>query len=329
MAQFLRPASDVSAGAWLPSTGGSLFGTIDESSASDADYDYTESESAFEVALSTGTDPSLSTGHIVRYRAAGDGALDLVVTLKQGTTQIAQWTETAASASFTDYSHTLSGGEADAITDYTALRLHFEVMSAAGASFVDTFTRAAADLTGSTSSDGLFQWVEDFGGEWETNGTEAISLNIVDATYSVEWTNTDVNTDNYYVEADMSVFSKASGTSLYFQIQCRGAGGLGEGYYFSIGRTGGGAGTLDNSIKRVNDDGVVDTDTTEDCATGTIRLECNGTTIRALHNGVEFMSGTDATWSGGTGKRRAGIGSYAGGTSANDVAISEFRYGDL
>lgn len=132
MAQFLRPASDVSDGAWLPSAGGDLYATIDESSASDSDYDYTESESAFEVALSTGTDPSSSTGHTVRYRAAGNGVLDLVVTLKQGTTTIASWTEEAASASFTNYAHTLAGGEADAITDYADLRLHFEAAAGGG-----------------------------------------------------------------------------------------------------------------------------------------------------------------------------------------------------
>jgi len=147
MAQFLRPASDTSAGAWLPSTGSTLYGTIDESSASDADYDYTESESTFEVALSTGTDPSLSTGHIVRYRAAGNDVLDLIVTLKQGATPIAQWTEPAASSTFTDYSHTLSGGEADAITDYTALSLHFEAVTASASppTFVSAGTEAFAN----------------------------------------------------------------------------------------------------------------------------------------------------------------------------------------
>jgi hypothetical protein len=151
MAQFLRPASDVSDGAWVPSAGADLFATIDESSASDADYDYTESASPFTVGLSSGTDPASSANHTVRYRAAGNGALNLVVTLLQTATPIATWTETAASASFTDYSHTLSSGEADAITDYSALRLKFEAVAAAGDVELDTDADGVIDFSGDTT----------------------------------------------------------------------------------------------------------------------------------------------------------------------------------
>ena len=132
MAQFLRPASDVSDGAWVPSTGADNYAVLDESSPDDGDYAYTPSLSAFTVGLSTGTDPESSVNHTVRYRAKGNGVDDLVVTLLEGATPRASWTEEAAAASFTTYSHTLTTGEADAITDYTALRLKFEVVAAGG-----------------------------------------------------------------------------------------------------------------------------------------------------------------------------------------------------
>ncbi len=121
--QLLAPASDISAGAWLPSTGTDLFAMIDESSASDADYDYTDSLSTMEVKFAAGSDPSSSGGHVLRYRLRGDGTTDAVVTLKQGTTTIATWTETNVPTSATTFEHTLSGAEADSITDYTNLRL--------------------------------------------------------------------------------------------------------------------------------------------------------------------------------------------------------------
>jgi hypothetical protein len=44
----------------------------------------------------------------------------------QGGTQIAAWTHTDVPAGFTTASQTLSGTEADAITDYTNLDLVFE-----------------------------------------------------------------------------------------------------------------------------------------------------------------------------------------------------------
>ena len=132
MAQFLRPASDVSAGPWLPSTAGaSLYSLLDESSADDTDFIYTPSAGVVKVALSAGTDPASSTGHIARYRAQGNGVDDLIVSLvdTSGPGTIASWTETAAAATVTAYSHTLSGAEADAIADYTALELWFELSS--------------------------------------------------------------------------------------------------------------------------------------------------------------------------------------------------------
>lgn len=129
MAQFARPDSDISTGSWTGS-----YTAIDEVTASDADFitsDDNTSPDTFECGLSNVTDPVSSTGHIVRWRwrkeATGGHTINPVVRLMQGATTIASKTVAAFdTATFTDDSFTLSGAEADSITDYTDLRLQFE-----------------------------------------------------------------------------------------------------------------------------------------------------------------------------------------------------------
>ncbi|OQB23577.1 MAG: hypothetical protein BWY10_02676 [Chloroflexi bacterium ADurb.Bin180] len=98
---------------------------IDETAASDTDYISTVNASTCEVALGSLSDPASSSGHIVRYRLSAEAG-GVIVRLRQGTTTIASWTHSPAPASLTTYTQTLSGGEADSITDYTALKLQFE-----------------------------------------------------------------------------------------------------------------------------------------------------------------------------------------------------------
>ena len=124
-AQYARPTSDASAGTWTASSGSDLYAMLDETTANDADYITTVSASTCEVALGSITDPAVSTGHIVRYRLSADAG-GITVRLRQGTTTIATWTHAPAPASLTLYEQTLSSGEANSITDYTALRLQFE-----------------------------------------------------------------------------------------------------------------------------------------------------------------------------------------------------------
>jgi hypothetical protein len=69
----------------------------------------------------------LSAGHIVRYRISATGG-GIIVRLREGSTTIASWTHNPAPASPTTYAQTLSGGEADSITSYSALSLQFEAM---------------------------------------------------------------------------------------------------------------------------------------------------------------------------------------------------------
>jgi len=124
-AQYARPTSDVSAGTWTASTGSDLYAMLDETTANDADYISTVNASTCEVALGALTDPASSTGHVVRYRIAADSG-GIIVRLRQGSTTIASWTHNPAPGSLTTYAQTLSGGEADAITSYSSLKLQFE-----------------------------------------------------------------------------------------------------------------------------------------------------------------------------------------------------------
>ncbi len=124
-AQYARPTSDVSAGTWTASTGSDLYAMLDETSANDSDYITTTSATTCEVALGSLTDPAVSTGHIVRYRISATGG-GIIVRLREGSTTIASWTHDPAPGSLTTYAQQLSGGEADSITNYAALKLQFE-----------------------------------------------------------------------------------------------------------------------------------------------------------------------------------------------------------
>lgn len=139
MAQFARPSSDAYVGAWTNQAGSgtNLYQSVDESVTSPNDADYVQSESApasspVVFALSAVTDPLSSTGHIVRWRRGKDLAsgaqIDLTVEIRQGYvseaskgTLIATVTDTNIPDSQTTTTYTLTGAEADAITNYAAL----------------------------------------------------------------------------------------------------------------------------------------------------------------------------------------------------------------
>jgi len=88
--QLLVPTADLSAGGWTPSTGSDLYAMLDETTANDADYIVSTTASSCEMRVAAGSDPAVSTGHILRYRLlAGSGTIS--VALKQGTTTIASW----------------------------------------------------------------------------------------------------------------------------------------------------------------------------------------------------------------------------------------------
>jgi hypothetical protein len=140
MSQHARPVVDITRTNWADSLGGTtnLAGQISEEIANDSEYIETglaPANAVYVAKLSSVTDPQSSAGHVLRYRFrknadAGD-AQDLTVELRQGYvsegtpgTLIKAVTHTAiAGTGWTAGSVTLSGAEADAITNYTALFL--------------------------------------------------------------------------------------------------------------------------------------------------------------------------------------------------------------
>jgi hypothetical protein len=120
---YLRPSADISTGSWTPSTGTTLYETLDEVSASDADYIQTSTASSCEIRLAAGATPSNRDNHTIRYRIlAGSGTLTAV--LKCGSTTIKSWNHALTGAA-QDFSQALSNAEATNITDYSDLRVTF------------------------------------------------------------------------------------------------------------------------------------------------------------------------------------------------------------
>lgn len=144
MPQFERPDADTTLGNYTDQAGGttSIFATIDEVTQDDADYIRTPTAPVNEVyvcRLSDVTDPVSSTNHIMRMRTSTDldaqQVLDFTQQLRmtyvsegsQGTLIASQTRSSVSSTTWTTSSYTLSGAEADAITDYTALFFRFNI----------------------------------------------------------------------------------------------------------------------------------------------------------------------------------------------------------
>lgn len=108
-ATVARPEIDVSAGTWLPSTGSDLFSMVDEETPSDADYIYTDAPGECQMTLSDTAFPGGAT-QTVSFRAKSTTSATLTVTIKQGATVIATWSQ-ALTPTDTTYSRNLSAGE--------------------------------------------------------------------------------------------------------------------------------------------------------------------------------------------------------------------------
>ncbi len=137
--QTLLPSADSVDGTWTDNAAGTaLAAAIDEASFSDADYiQSVDSPSAAgcRVKLQAGTDPSVSTGHVIHWRIRKNVAgqtVNMTVKLYQGGgnsigagTLIATRDRNNVGTSFTTFDETLTGTEADTITDYADLYLEF------------------------------------------------------------------------------------------------------------------------------------------------------------------------------------------------------------
>ena len=162
MTQYARPDADVSAGNWSPSTGSDLYAVIDEAVTDDSDYiSVTDSDGSAEtcqVELSGVTDPVSDSDHIITVRASEDSwasTVGLAITLKQGATTIATYTESAMDDNATDYPHTLTTGEADSITNYSALTLVFDATDSMGMGTTTKIYRAYFECGDAPASTGI------------------------------------------------------------------------------------------------------------------------------------------------------------------------------
>ena len=131
-----RPVDpDISVGAtWEASSGKNdpLWPMVDEASPIDTDYlDSGRTGGTSELTLSAVTDPNSSLNHILRFRIqkTGNDPATGELQLWQGGSQIGTTgTQGAVNGSWTTLTYTLSGAEADAITDYSVLS--FRIISA-------------------------------------------------------------------------------------------------------------------------------------------------------------------------------------------------------
>ena len=130
MAQLARPDSDLDFSIYWGLTG-PYWPYIDEVTPNDADFItcFGNGSGTIEVGLSELGDPVSSTGHTFRFRAWQQDHLNqrtLAVYLVQGTTVKATYAAfDLVKGTATTYELTLSGAEADSISDYNDLRLRF------------------------------------------------------------------------------------------------------------------------------------------------------------------------------------------------------------
>ena len=126
MSQYARPISDISntGDTWELSSGSDIYALLDEVTPNDSDYIYTESSDTNTCVLGATslTDPVSSADHVIRYRYLGQANNELIVSLYQGTTKIMDCPQTGTAGSWTTVAITLTGTQADSITDYGALR---------------------------------------------------------------------------------------------------------------------------------------------------------------------------------------------------------------
>jgi hypothetical protein len=120
--QYMRPSSDISTGTWRPSSGATLAPMLSESTPDDANYIFAQIGTTAEIKLGAVTDPAVSSGHTLRYRAASRFSRTLTMGVYNGASLVASFPQ-VLTPTLTQYEVTLSGAEADAITDYTDVRV--------------------------------------------------------------------------------------------------------------------------------------------------------------------------------------------------------------
>jgi hypothetical protein len=143
--RYGRPTSDItvtnvkssSSGGSNISSGSAYTFLDDEALAASGDYLLFQNTTSgvLEVKLGTMIDPLGNTEHVIKYyTSGGDGSSAMTAKLYQGATLIATLTPWANSST-SEYIYTLSASEADAITDYSDLRIRFNYTRSSASTF--------------------------------------------------------------------------------------------------------------------------------------------------------------------------------------------------
>ena len=129
---YLRPDADDTDGGWTNELDGSvLFSSIDEAAPAD-DNDYIKSSTGpfpdvCKVRLSNPSSLVATPAKVrIRYKKSGTDEINLVVQLKQGATEIAQWSYVNIPNTFTTAEEVLTTAQFNAITDFNDLFLEFQ-----------------------------------------------------------------------------------------------------------------------------------------------------------------------------------------------------------
>ena len=125
--QALIPNADLVTGAWIPSTGNTLSGVMNETVRNDGDYallSNTIVSSTFRVGLSAANNPGSNQNNNISYVLAGTGNMNVRL-IQDANTTIAQWQHNSLTGSFTEFDQVLSNAQADAISNYGNLSVEF------------------------------------------------------------------------------------------------------------------------------------------------------------------------------------------------------------
>ncbi len=138
--QYARPSIDISLGSWTEDddTTDALYEEINETPADDGDYvKVVGADSTYEVRLTSVTDPTIHTGHVVNFRMYGTGAgapEKLTVDLVDNTTVIATLANQQSDGAWGNKQIVVAEAEAANISDYGNLRLRLSSTGNTGGS---------------------------------------------------------------------------------------------------------------------------------------------------------------------------------------------------
>lgn len=134
--QYARPDGIVSSSGWAPVGASTIWEATDEASPPvDSDYMIATGDAAGELHLSDVTDPSVDTGHILRFRmtSTGTGGPEKVnIRLLDGATEIDVHNNLSSRNSYTTFTYPLDAATVANISDYSNLRFEASTTSVGG-----------------------------------------------------------------------------------------------------------------------------------------------------------------------------------------------------